>query len=1250
MNNVLITIGVLIVAVLSALFAVPYFVDWNTYRGVVEEEVSRVVGRDVRIGGDITLQLLPAPAFGIQKLRVADAATGSGEPLFRADRVEARLSIVPLVRGVLEANQIELVKPVLRFVIDDNGQGNWRSLVQGHGSLPFSPNNVALQAVKITDGSFSLFDRSGNRLRVGLDHIEGQLSAPALEGPYRFRGIFGDKPEQRDLRFTTLPPDGDGVVQIKGSLKDLASNATATLDAKVRDLGSQPTLTGELSALLPMPAAAEPSADATVQTAKRAPTPMADLKSTITASARQLAFGPLSLAFESSGRPEVLSGEATIDWSAERTIVAKLAAPWIDLDNVLGNPQGGNPLLALGDFAQRINGLGSSLGATSAVLQIDQANLGHDLIGGIRIEARSSGGSMAVEQLHANLPGSTKVEMRGRIAGEGGSTTFDGDMTVRGNSIARLIGWASAGGTTIDPANDAGFGLRSRVTAEPARGGLRDIVAEVGDSTLEGEIDYAWRGARKLRVTVGGSRIDARTLFPARLDLRSMISALTPATAAKPGAGAASPSGLAIALNLKAAELVLPDQTLRDVAAVMETTTGGLAIDRLQFSADHGVALSLEGQLGASDAVRGSMSAGDVDGAKKLSDILGLPLMTMLPQSLLPDFLPITVAISSAPDSGVAGPGRTTIVDGRAGRADVKVRLALAGTLDDWRTKAADVDVVLLAPQDAGLAAKVLAALRGASAEPIGDFLAPTQSASDTSVTPVSRLALRATGIAANGLSTAVRFDSPDLSLFIDGVTRAPAADAMQLTGDVTLDARDVRSALDSMGGLSLALANPLSLQGTARLDAKGGAVGLDKIAVTTGAGAKVSGHLELSAPQRVAEAATPTRRLTGALEASVLDVASLLAPVLQRRPAETQAAIQLTSGRSGLWPDANFDFGRNRSGDATLSLKAARLVIDDGVTVTNAGLTLVGRPGAIELRDITGTALGGRLRASVVLDANPTGAALTGTFDIADLTLGPFGGTGVADLTLSLTGGGINPAGLVSGLTGKGTLKLGTATLREITPATLQAAIDTALKAPADAINGTLRTALAEDAARGTVAIGPRSIALTVQDGAVRMAPLALTAAPGRVMTSAALDLATFGISGDWRVETRAPPLPALPPVPVLPPLAGQSPQPVPAPIPVPAAMLPPLVQRFAISPVDLGATRRSKRPLPETDALERELSVRKVERDLAELERLRRLDEERIAQRALEEKLRAEEDAAREAVNKALVAPDRAAAPTPQ
>ena len=51
MNNALLFIGGLLVVTLAALFAVPHFVDWNGYRGVFEEEASKVLGRDVRVGG-----------------------------------------------------------------------------------------------------------------------------------------------------------------------------------------------------------------------------------------------------------------------------------------------------------------------------------------------------------------------------------------------------------------------------------------------------------------------------------------------------------------------------------------------------------------------------------------------------------------------------------------------------------------------------------------------------------------------------------------------------------------------------------------------------------------------------------------------------------------------------------------------------------------------------------------------------------------------------------------------------------------------------------------------------------------------------------------------------------------------------------------------------------------------------------------------------------------------------------------------
>ena len=42
MNNALLYLGGILITALAILFAVPRFVDWNSYRGVFEEEASRV--------------------------------------------------------------------------------------------------------------------------------------------------------------------------------------------------------------------------------------------------------------------------------------------------------------------------------------------------------------------------------------------------------------------------------------------------------------------------------------------------------------------------------------------------------------------------------------------------------------------------------------------------------------------------------------------------------------------------------------------------------------------------------------------------------------------------------------------------------------------------------------------------------------------------------------------------------------------------------------------------------------------------------------------------------------------------------------------------------------------------------------------------------------------------------------------------------------------------------------------------------
>ena len=105
MSNALLIIAGLIVAVFAALAAVPHLVDWNGYRGVFEEEATRILGREVRVGGAVNVRLLPAPYASFEKVRIADPTGLSGEPFFRAESFTLWLSAPPLLRGVLEATR-----------------------------------------------------------------------------------------------------------------------------------------------------------------------------------------------------------------------------------------------------------------------------------------------------------------------------------------------------------------------------------------------------------------------------------------------------------------------------------------------------------------------------------------------------------------------------------------------------------------------------------------------------------------------------------------------------------------------------------------------------------------------------------------------------------------------------------------------------------------------------------------------------------------------------------------------------------------------------------------------------------------------------------------------------------------------------------------------------------------------------------------------------------------------------------------
>ena len=247
MNNALLYIGGFFVVVLASLFAVPHFVDWNSYRGVFEEEASRVLGRDVRIGGAVNLRLLPAPYVSLEKLKIADPSSNTGDSLFRAESFTLWLSVPPLLKGVLEANKIEVRRPVVQLVALPEGGGNWQSLSINAGNMPLIPQGVSLQSVTITEGALVIGTLARPEI-TRIESINGELTAETLNGPYKFSGSMVTGGLQRDVRIATSAAEPQQDLRFKATVRTLVSGNNYTASGRVSDLDGRAKVEADLTA------------------------------------------------------------------------------------------------------------------------------------------------------------------------------------------------------------------------------------------------------------------------------------------------------------------------------------------------------------------------------------------------------------------------------------------------------------------------------------------------------------------------------------------------------------------------------------------------------------------------------------------------------------------------------------------------------------------------------------------------------------------------------------------------------------------------------------------------------------------------------------------------------------------------------------------------------------------------------------------------------------------------------------------
>jgi hypothetical protein len=388
-------------------------------------------------------------------------------------------------------------------------------------------------------------------------------------------------------------------------------------------------------------------------------------------------------------------------------------------------------------------------------------------------------------------------------------------------------------------------------------------------------------------------------------------------------------------------------------------------------------------------------------------------------------------------------------------------------------------------------------------------------------------------------------------------------------------------------------LAPPLRLDGTPiagvlKLTVGNGRTAIESRGLRMGSGL-VSGQLSL------AHLDGGRRRLEASLDVGDIELARLLDPLLDRRLAAIGVAEAAVSGRQGPWPDEPFDGTVLNRFEGSIRLKARRLLLPDGISLAQPALDITLADGKVEATRIEGACLGGRCSATLRIDKAAAGVELSGSLRVVDGALQAAAGDGAkprASGTLGgeikFTGKGTSLRSALSVLKGAGALQLGSASLGTLWPGAIAQAAEAALKAEPDKLPMVVREALAAGLGGGELSL-PSTVKLEIADGRLNVLPLTIATPEGRAHGSASLDLRSLALDSEWRLDQKP---------------AGPGDKPA----------LPAVTVSYRGPVASLGRLE----PRISSEALERELAVRRMERDVEELERLRKLDEARRREEA--------------------------------
>jgi AsmA protein len=208
-RTLLITVGAVVLLLLTAAILISFLVDVDSYRPTIEKALAEATGRDVELG-PLSLSFLPGPALQAKGVSIGEDARFGDKPFLEADDLSVSVSLLPLLGGRLEVGSLTIESPSVR--LHRSGETwNLASLLGGAAEGPAT-------------------ERSGRRAEEKAGFEGPGAGAPAGEA---VEDVGDDSGGGTALTIRKVHLDGGRIVLVD---EDLIEGRTLKLEARDIDL------------------------------------------------------------------------------------------------------------------------------------------------------------------------------------------------------------------------------------------------------------------------------------------------------------------------------------------------------------------------------------------------------------------------------------------------------------------------------------------------------------------------------------------------------------------------------------------------------------------------------------------------------------------------------------------------------------------------------------------------------------------------------------------------------------------------------------------------------------------------------------------------------------------------------------------------------------------------------------------------------------------------------------------------------